>query len=190
MKMIFCYKNYFFSGQTLDSDAPKKYMRENGNILVWCDLMPRVNLMYCITIKNGVVIYSWGSSMYIFLWLLWGKQVHFQTEKKWQKENEKLPIFCCMQSYFPPSFCSCCLCGCFTFNCCSTQLLISPRKALFRRKKTCLIAAFKARETLREFLKPKSSVLCFQRLFFLKTKFHIVMVDVFEIVHIFFIECS
>ena len=77
--------NYFFSGQTLDSDAPKKYMRENGNILVWCDLMPRVNLtMYCITIKNGVVIYSWGSSIYIyrFLWLLWGKQVHFQTEKK------------------------------------------------------------------------------------------------------------
>ena len=131
-----CYMwDYFFSGQTLDSDAPKKYMRENGNILVWCDLMPRVNLMYCITIKNGVVIYSWGSSMYIFLWLLWGKQVHFQTEKKWQKENEKLPIFCRMQSYFPPSFCSCCLCGCFTFNCCSTQLLISPRKALFRRKK-------------------------------------------------------
>ena len=125
--------NYFFSGQTLDSDAPKKYMRENGNILVWCDLMPRVNLMYCITIKNGVVIYSWGSS--IFLWLLWGNKSIFKPKKKWQKENEKLPIFCRMQSYFPPSFCSCCLCGCFTFNCCSTQLLISPRKALFRRKK-------------------------------------------------------
>ena len=119
-----------------------------------------------------------------------GNKSIFKPKKKWQKENEKLPIFCRMQSYFPPSFCSCCLCGCFTFNCCSTQLLISPRKALFRRKKTCLIAAFKARETLREFLKPKSSVLCFQRLFFLKTKFHMVMVDVFEIVHIFFIECS
>ena len=34
-------------------------------------------------------------------------------------------------------------------------------KHFFAEKKTCLIAAFKARETLREFLKPKSSVLCF-----------------------------
>ena len=54
-------------------------MRENGNILVWCDLMPRVNLMYCITIKNGVVIYSWGSS--IFLWLLWGNKSIFKPKK-------------------------------------------------------------------------------------------------------------
>ena len=76
--------NYFFSGQTLDSDAPKKYMRENGNILVWCDLMPRVNLMYCITIKNGVVIYSWGSS--IFLWLLWGNKSIFKPKKMTEGE--------------------------------------------------------------------------------------------------------
>ena len=117
-------------------------MRENGNILVWCDLMPRVNLMYCITIKNGVVIYSWGSSMYIYIYIYicgscGGNKSIFKPKKKWQKENEKLPIFCRMQSYFPPSFCivAVCVCGCFTFNCCSTQLLISPRKALFRRKK-------------------------------------------------------
>ena len=130
--------NYFFSGQTLDSDAPKKYMRENGNILVWCDLMPRVNLMYCITIKNGVVIYSWGSSIYIyiFLWLLWGKQVHFQTEKKMTEGEWKTTYFLPHAELFSTKFLySCCLCGCFTFNCCSTQLLISPRKALFRRKK-------------------------------------------------------
>ena len=135
-------------------------MRENGNILVWCDLMPRVNLMYCITIKNGVVIYSWGSS--IFLWLLWGKQVHFQTEKKWQKENEKLPIFCRMQSYFPPSFCIVAVCVAVLHLIAVAHNYSFPlEKHFFAEKKTCLIAAFKARETLREFLKPKSSVLCF-----------------------------
>ena len=53
---------------------------------------------------HGALVY-----VYIFVALV-GKQVHFQTEKKWQKENEKLPIFCRMQSYFPPSFCIVAVC--------------------------------------------------------------------------------
>ena len=137
-------------------------MRENGNILVWCDLMPRVNLMYCITIKNGVVIYSWDSSICIYFCGSCGETSPFSNRKKMTEGEWKTTYFLPHAELFSTKFLySCCLCGCFTFNCCSTQLLISPRKALFRRKKTCLIAAFKARETLREFLKPKSSVLCF-----------------------------
>ena len=112
-------------------------MRENGNILVWCDLMPRVNLMYCITIKNGVVIYSWGSSIYIcFCGSCGGNKSIFKPKKKMTEGEWKTTYFLPHAELFSTKFLySCCLCGCFTFNCCSTQLLISPRKALFRRKK-------------------------------------------------------
>ena len=98
---------------------------------------------------HGALVYFCGSC---------GETSPFSNRKKMTEGEWKTTYFLPHAELFSTKFLySCCLCGCFTFNCCSTQLLISPRKALFRRKKTCLIAAFKARETLREFLKPKSS---------------------------------
>ena len=104
-KWSFVIKLYFFSGQTLDSDAPKKYMRENGNILVWCDLMPRVNLMYCITIKNGVVIYSWGSSIYIYIFVaLVGETSPFSNRKKMTEGEWKTTYFLLHAELFSTKF--------------------------------------------------------------------------------------
>ena len=136
-------------------------MRENGNILVWCDLMPRVNLMYCITIKNGVVIYSWGSSIYIFLWLLWGNKSIFKPKKNDRRRMKNYLFSAACRVIFHQVFVVAVCVAVLHLIAVAHNYSFPLEKHFFAEKKTCLIAAFKARETLREFLKPKSSVLCF-----------------------------